>query len=504
MKTHRLTDPGAATFGHAAGDSSSRPAWIRLLPWLAYIAVIAVTTIGVSGWTLNRAHYFYADDWGWLERAAFGDWHDLLRLAPTHIYNDRPAGQVFIELMYRWFGLDAHAYNILWLLLHVFNSILLFILAARELPRNRALMAALLAGCWYSTLIAVHWVAAIFDLAGATWCMLCLLFYLQATKQSRWAPLWLFGAVCMHVLAIRTKEFALAMIAVLACWEFLLVESRDLRGRLLRLAPHVLVTLVYVLIYLRLYEAQKAFVSAGIYRMSISPAGILENTVFYLAQAFYVPEKWSGHAALLAGFMLLAGVVLLGCSSRKALAAVISACALMAAVLLMPNQRNALYLYAPHFLLALALCTVAPRNRFATLATGVLVAVLISWPFFSGNWRSSRNFYLNIGTYSQQLFVDYAKLMDGRPIPKPLTIGVSRTYFDPFSWGKGTAMRIRSGNPDVTANVVKLAGPQDDVCARVSGTCLIEHDGHLILRQGEAPAGTTVSPPSPLKSRHDH
>ncbi|OOG55540.1 hypothetical protein [Rhodanobacter sp. C03] len=450
----------------------------------------------MSGWALAAHHFFYADDWGWLERVAFDI--DTFRLVPEKVYNDRPAGEFFIKWMYEWFGLNAHPYNVLWLLLHIFNSILLFFLAANYLPRNRALLAAVLAASWYSTLIAVHWVAAIFDLAGATWCLLCLLFYVHSSRESCWSPLWLVGAFCLHVLAIRTKEFALALVVVLASWEFLLIESKDLRRRLSRLAPHVLLTLVYGLIYLRLFSLQKPFVSSGIYSMSLSLSTILENAISYLSMAFYMPAPDKDFAWRLAAYALLVAMLLLGCSSRKTLAAMVSAVALLAAVLLMPNQQSALYLYVPHFFVAFVLCAVAPRCRVATVITWLTVGLIIGWPFFTGGWKASRNFYLTTGEYSERLHNDYVRLMQGRPPPVPLTIAVSKTYFDPFSWGHGSFLRIRYGNPDITANVVSLSGPDDDVCAHVSGTCLIEQSGHLVLRQGSAPSGTTQPIPSPL------
>lgn len=44
----------------------------------------------------------------------------------------------------------------------------------------------------------------------------------------------------LHLAAIRTKEFALGMVAVLALWDMLLLRRDDWRKRCLRLAPHAL------------------------------------------------------------------------------------------------------------------------------------------------------------------------------------------------------------------------------------------------------------------------
>ena len=450
-------------------------AWI----YVACLLTVGISAVGVSIWSLNAAHYFYADDWGWLERVAFDGWSDVLRVLPTRIYNDRPAGEVFILLMYKIYGLESHPYNVLWLSLHVLNCMVFFTLIRKFLPTSRALIGAVLAATWYSTLLAVHWIGAIFDLAGATWCLLCLLFYLESSKPSRWSPFLLAGSVLMQVLAIRCKEFAIALVVVLASWEFLVIEGLSFRRHLVRLTPHILVTLIYGVIYLRLYYANAAFVGSGAYKISLSIPAIMANAAYYFSQAFYVPETWPSAV----GYGLIVLVVILGLSSKQALAAVLSSAALMAAVLVMPNQRNALYLYAPHFFLACALCTVRLRSAAITLATAAFAAIVISWPFYSNQWMWSRSFYLGQGRYSLGLMDDYLQQMAGLPPPDSLTIGVKKTYFDPFSWGHGASLRIYYRDRLINASVIELKDIKDDVCKNVGGVCLIEQSGHLVLRK---------------------
>lgn len=448
----------------------------RLWPFL----IVALAAIPLNIWSLNSSHFFYADDWGWLERVAFESWGDILHIFPTQIYNSRPGGEFIIRAMYEFCGLNSHPYNVLWLFLHVANCVIFFIIAAKLLPVGRALAAAVLAGSWYSTLVAVHWIGAIFDLAGATWCLLCLLFYLQASDgKPRWW-LWLIASIAMHILAIRTKEFALALVALLACWEFLVVRGQDLRQRTIRLAPHVLVTLIYAVAYFRLYEVDKAFVSTGSYKIGISLQSIIENAGYYFSQAFYATG--TGERALIIGYAALVVVTLIGMTSRAALVGLLSASALMAAVLLMPNQKNALYLYAPHFFLAITLCAVLPRCRVVTVLVTAMVALIIAWPLYSHEWKWSRDFYLINGSYSKGLFDDYIGQFGSHPPANSMTIGVSRPYFDPFSWGGGSALRIYYRDPSIKVHILNLSKKSGRACADVVGTCLIEQHGHLVAR----------------------
>ncbi|MFK2900936.1 glycosyltransferase family 39 protein [Dyella jejuensis] len=441
--------------------------------------IIVIAALGSTFWSLNARHYFYADDWGWLEHTAFANWSDIFHLFPKGIYNDRPAGAIFIFLMYRVFGLDSHAYNVFWLLLHVLNCLIFYKLVRQILPANRALIASIVAAAWFSTLIAVHWVGAIFDLAGATWCMLCVLLYVQARRASRWAWLLLIGAALTHILAIRCKEFAMALVVVLASWEFLVIESDSFSRRLIRLAPHFFITVLYGLIYIRLYRLDAAFVSDGAYKIALSPSTVLANVAYYMSQAFYMPE----HSSPLLGYLLLLVIVVIGFSSRAALAGLISAAALMSAVLIMPNQRNILYLYAPHFFLAFSLCAIKPRSLVVTNLMVVLAVLLLGWPFYSHQWKWSRDFYLSTGAYSNRLMNDYKREMNGKPVPHMVTIGVTQPYFDPFSWGRGAALRLYYRNRTIKANVVQLSGSKDDPCEKVAGVCLVEREGHLVLHQ---------------------
>src|SRR5207248_10040837 len=110
----------------------------------------------------------YADDWQWLWRAQFFPWAQNYSILPAIAYNDRPVGAILITLMYVTCGLDHHCFQVILLLIHAANSILLYAIATRYTARLPALLASLLAATWFSTLIAVGWTAAIFDLFGAT------------------------------------------------------------------------------------------------------------------------------------------------------------------------------------------------------------------------------------------------------------------------------------------------------------------------------------------------
>lgn len=453
-------------------------------PWswvaLTGLAVILVLAVLVTGWTLNARHFFYADDWAWLQYSEFRGWEYVLRLFPEKLYNDRPGGEIFVLVVYRLFGLDSHPYNVLWLCLHLINCVLFYLILWKILPASRALLGVLLASCWYSTLIAVHWIGAIFDLAGATWCLATLALYVLPDRNKGNRFFWVAAVIVTHVLAIRTKEFSLALIAVLASWEFLLMEHSGWRDRLWRLAPHTLITLVYACIYFVLYEKSRSFVTGGAYKIAFSVPVILDNLSNYLAQAFYVPPSWGDSANRWVGGSLLCVLLMAGLVSKQVMAGLISALALLAAVLFMPNQRSMLYLYAPHFFLAMAMVAVVPKAKAATAVLLIAIVALVALPFLTFQWKWDRDFYLGQGKYSHRLFDDYIALMHGQEPPSEFTIGVTRPYFDPFSWGAGSAVRVYHHEARLRVKIVKMTGPDDDICAKVSGLCLMEKGVRLV------------------------
>ena len=446
--------------------------------WWPLLAAVAAALL-FNRWVLDSAHFFFADDWGWLERAHFFPWHQTIHLFPNALYNDRPVGELVIRGLYQVFWLRHGAWNQVWWCLHAVNVALLVLLARPWLPPFRLALAGVLAACWFSTLAAVHWVGAVFDLLGATLVLGTLLAYQHAVLSSQRRWFWLAMSVLLHLAAIRTKEFALGMVAVLAIWEVLLLRRSGWKASCLRLSPHIVLAVVFAWRYLLLYQQQGDGMQGSAYGLSLTASGLLEGVGWYFAQAFYafIPGSNVTHVGI--GLAFAAGVLVVACCSRVGIVALLSAAALMAAVLLLGSQRHPLYLYVPHFLIVIALCSAFPRQRMVDVATFALAALLLVWPAHSGFLRDARNFTLIKGQYSKTLFYDYATAMQhGKPV-SPVTIAVVETYFDPFSWGSGDALRLYHDDRSIQVQVIALK-PNEDPCENAAGSCFVERQGHLV------------------------
>ena len=456
-------------------EAERRPRWRLLLPLLIAVG----SALAFNAWVLDSAHFFFADDWGWLERAQFRPWRETIHLFPTALYNDRPVGELLIRGLYDLFWLRHGAWNQVWLALHALNIALFVLLARPWLPPMRLALAGVLASCWFSTLTAVQWVGAVFDLVGATLVLGTLLAYQHAVLGGGRRWLWLLLSVVLHLAAIRTKEFALGLVAVLAIWEFGLLRRDGLRERCLRLAPHAMLAALFVFRYAILYRTQHVALESGAYGLSLTASGLLEGIGWYFAQAFYAFVPGSNETHIGVGIAFACCVVAFSCCSRVGIASLVSAMVLMAAVLLLGKQRHPLYLYVPHFFIALALCAPFRHRRLADVALALIVATLLYWPSHTGFLRDARNFALIKGGYSKTLFYDYASLMQHGKPQSPVTIAVSETYFDPFSWGSGDAVRIYHDDKSIQVRVVALQEGVDP-CAEDGGSCFVEREGRLV------------------------
>ena len=453
-------------------------------PWrtLAWLLPVLALAAAFNAWVLDPRHFFFADDWGWLWRSQFESWRETIHLLPTSIYNDRPGGELAIRGMYELFWLRAGPYNLAWLCAHLANCAILAALLARILPPVRVALATLLAGCWFSTLTAVHWVGAVFDLLAATWCLLAVLTYVQAGEAQQRNRRWLHAglALLFHLLAIRTKELALALVVALAAWDWLCFQDDGVKARLRRLAPHIALTLFFMVVYAHLYAGERQQFKASPYELSLSPSRIIEGVGYYFAQAFYAFAPGSQETNIGVGLGFAALVVAISCASRAGIASLLSAIALCAAVLLLSRQRHPLYLYVPHFFIAAAICSAFPRSRVATWALVVAIAVLLGWPAKTGYLRDARHFVLLKGAYSQSLFYDYARRMQDVRAPRQVKVAVAETYFDPFSWGPGSAIQLYHRNPDIQVEVTNASSAPETACEGEGVLCFRERDGRLL------------------------
>lgn len=437
-------------------------------------ALVAITAAWACAWLLDRTVFFHADDWDWLARAHFYQGTDQAGLLPQKPYNDRPVGALLIRLGYRAFGLDAQAFHAAAIVLHVLNSLLALALALRLLPPWRALVAGLLSAAWFAANGAVAWTAAVFDLAGATFCLAAVLLY-GAEGRNPWR--WRLGALACHVLAIRTKEFGLGLVFALLAWEAFAARAPDWR----RLMPHVGVTVVFAVAYAVLFAQSPV---RGPYTLSLSPLEWMQSLWAYV-RLLGNGDPWSALAlvAICAAHIAL--------RNRAGLFGAAAALSVLAAVLPVTQQRYGFYLYAPHFFAAISIAALG-FGRVTGAAAALLALVLVATPQWDGTRAAMQRDVRAQGRYAGALHRDLLawastrRGADGVVVhvvdraSSPFLQGHSRlTRFNPWLLGPGNAIKMALENPHADVRVPADRTEAIAACRRLRLPLLLEEAGRL-------------------------
>ena len=170
------------------------------------------------GWSCDKLHYFYTDDYDWIIKSSNYNLLDYLHLLPIAPYNDRPVGALVIGLMYYLFALSAPKYYCCLLVIHTINAMLAFKVTTKLTgDRLFALFIAMVFCLWFPAHVATYWIGAIFDLVALTLILSSLLLYLNNH---------LISSVLCYFLAARTKELAIMLPGVLFFLEFFIFHKK--------------------------------------------------------------------------------------------------------------------------------------------------------------------------------------------------------------------------------------------------------------------------------------
>ena len=406
------------------------------------IAVIFATTFLYNRWLLDARNFFYIDDWQWLWRAEFFPWwaSEFFSVLPSTVYNDRPVGAALIKATYELVGLNHRAFQFAWLSLHAVNCSLLYKVAARYTGRAGALAAALLAATWFSANNAVGWVTASFDLLASTLCLGTVI--LRQTSRSHGDDLRydLAGAAC-YLLAIRTKEFALGMIAVLFVMN-VLVERQSVRATIRQLWPYLVVFVIYAVRYGQLLATLRWSVGDP-YHPQLSLSGIATGLAYYMSSLFYGDSAIE--SMIVVGLIVAMGVAMILSeerAQRAALWGIVAFVILLGPVLLLPARPDQLYLYAPHFFVSLTIGVLITRR----VLSNALVAVVAVGVLLPPMWTHSREhviyFHKAKGDTNRALFESAVKLLTPLPPGAAVFISGVEPFFNPFSTQPGNALKV--------------------------------------------------------------
>jgi len=371
-------------------------------------------------------HYFYFDDFVFLERSTISSPSDLIEffsvelnqrglLDKNHSY--RPIStNLFFGLGQLAFGFNPKAFHLLNLLTLAANAMLVALLLCRLGVRTGtgvafALVYALSSVNFESQL----WISVIQELSASFFLLMALLVYVCPEVRGRART---FGSVGLYVIALLCKEMAVTLPALLLLWE-LVVERTTVRGAVHATAPFWFVSAIYVTLYSIFFDIPEA----GPYAVLIG-GFVLENLARYArwsAEALFLTSDWRA-LLLLVAISIAAFLVAPSRVRRSVVLGLLWFLIALGPVIFLPNHSYDYYLVIPFIGLVIAAATLAdslfsflPRKKLRISADLLLVVgfALVSYPRFAERELAREHQTSSFRAAIGQLRASYPELPDG-------------------------------------------------------------------------------------------
>lgn len=215
--------------------------WLRR--WLWVPALAALLSLAAYGWALKLP--FIGDDYLQITLGRqYGPPGSWAALAADPLYRCRATSIVLTWLTEPWAGLEPFGYNLTSLLVHVLNVWLVFSLGVwRRIGWKVSSAAACFFAVHEGQQEAVVWYSAIPELLVVFFVLACVLLWILRYEFPDRARLWYGASLVAFVLALASKESAVAAVGLLALVG--LRENEGWRRGVKLLAPFASLALLY-------------------------------------------------------------------------------------------------------------------------------------------------------------------------------------------------------------------------------------------------------------------
>ena len=363
------------------------------------------------------------DDLGWTPQIPVRDYVKDLVSPVYNAHNFRPVGHLYFRIMSRAYGLDFRRYLLPLHLLHLFNVWLVWLVLRRLRLSDFAASAGALFFAFQMAVFDVYWKPMYaFDLFCTAFCLLSILSWMHRR--------WLLAFVAFW-LAYKSKELAVMLPAVLACYEFWLGERKWKP-----LIPFLLVSLSFGLQGILLNPNQD-----NSYAFNFTPGALFTSVQFYAGALFGIP-----FAALV---LLLLPVLR---RDRRMWFGVATAVLFFVPLVFLPGRLFSAYWYVPLTGVAVAFASLA-NTRYGWLAA-VFLAVWLPWSYFN-----LRDYRVQTLEEDNDIREYVTQLRTAAPLFKDLRVFIYSGLPPSFSqYGAGGALRYLL--PKTNARIVEIGDPQ--------------------------------------------
>jgi len=447
---------------------------------IGVILVLSLTFISNS-WVLDARNGFVFDDYTYMYRFEFSNIAERLSIIPKAQYNDRPVGELFLHTLFEIFGNNNVGHHFVLLGVHLLNTFFVYLLCKKlyDLFAINSLITPLLNaavfGLWPKSVMCVQWDAAIFDLLGATFILICLNLYLSTILSKRYFEFNSIFLVVFYFTALRTKEMTILIPVIILLFDILyhlfkqgfsIQALRNFKINKLLILLNTLMVLYTALIMVLGRENKITADVNGPYFYTFKLDVIFQNFLRYLSMYFDYTNFQFGFTGFnfisyfaigLFVIGLVYSIYLAGKEDYLLLWMYIGFAMTLSPVLPMKNMQHILYLYIPSIFLAFIISFLISKIvgiqkfQFRHSQTGVLiVALLLLWLLtIIPSVKNFRSWWLQIGQNNQQTINDLKQL------PKPeknTTLYVTDVddSSNAFYYGPGFIVKIIFDDPTIT------------------------------------------------------
>lgn len=306
--------------------------------------------LAVSFLIVNRAaykSYFQDDEFDTLGWAQVGSVTPYLKAAVSpqfSVANFRPTAAFYFRECLLSFGLDFPKFVAILQAIHLLNVWLIWLLARRLGAKTSAAALACIFFAFHMALFDAFWKPMyIYDVLCATFCLLSILFYAR-----RW---WVLSFVC-YWLAYKSKELAVMLPLVLACYEIWFGKRRWKP-----LVPFFLASLSFGVQGL-LFNPNKD----NEYTFRFTPQAFQTSSIFYAGRVLLVPYL---------GFLVPLAALL--SRNRRTWFGLALMGAMFFPLLFLPGRLFSPYCYAPFTGLAIVLAGIVETTGALPVALLILL-----------------------------------------------------------------------------------------------------------------------------------
>ena len=432
------------------------------------LIALGISLFAAIGWTLSTANGLYMDDWSIIGGRIGKLPSELFSILPRSRYNNRPVGEIFVMLLHQIFGINSQGYHFVFVIIHLVNVYLVYEIAKLFFKRFSVtevtfspILAAAIFGAYPQSIMAVQWVAAVYDML-CCFFMLCSLYcFLKKDAKVRYYGFYSMVSFFTYILSLRAKEMSLLLPLVFLLLDLDSSQRRNQRIHISKVTGGCIVWLMVYLISLFSFPA-----TTGAYQQSFSVISLLKNVFRYIGIYFdlgtgsmtfseYTASMYFGIFVIIA--IVVYSVVEIKRKKRFLAFMICFTGFMLAPVLLMSNMQHKLYLYIPSVFIAMMFSYLATVfwGKYKSFGSIVLILVLsigavnyFPGPVLFRNWWCSA---------SQKDAKQLSQIYRFGELPKYCHIyvkGADQEYNVVSPYGPGNSIKALYNRDDIVCEVV--------------------------------------------------